>query len=49
MIISEFFIPVKKLRITDFVHDYQLFQDKDKPLNKNLKPCHYCIKLFEYA
>lgn len=42
IIISKFFAYIKKLRIFDFLLNYQLIQDKDWPFNKNQKLYQNC-------
>ena len=38
IMVSEFLIPVGRLRILDFMPDHQLPQDKDWPFDENQKP-----------
>lgn len=35
--ISKFFIFIKKLRVFNFIYNYQLFSNKDGPFDKNKK------------
>ena len=47
--ISKFLTSIRRLRVPDSALDYQLFQNKDLPLDENKKSYQYYIELLKYG
>ena len=47
--VSEFFTPIGRLRVSDCVPDAHLLQDSNWPLDENQKPHRYCTEFLEYG
>lgn len=47
--VSEFFTPIRKPRVPNFLLNHQLFQDKNWPFNETENRCYYYTQLLDYG